>query len=494
MHISIPIDGTVELINMTELSPLISKCQIKVCYVGQNRNHTSLSKEVIAEMGKFLPGSPIVGFYNQENGDFEEHNRNLEIEDGKLKLVDATRPYGFVDSTAQVWFQTFLDDDGVEREYLLTEGYIWTESYPEAKRIISEGNNQSMELFSDSVKGSWSGEKNSKDRFFIINEALIERLCVLGQDVEPCFEGAQIKAQFSLEDEFVEFKNKMFAMISELKEALNEGGKTVFTTYAVEIGCHLWDNIWNALVKKFSCFYQDYIIEGIFEEDNSQKFIVLQKRSDMTYCRIDFSYDDSGFALAEDMTDVVKDFLPVERQFVLEDVEAYAAKIEGKTDKENLVQIEKDIEEPAQDYAEKCSKCGKPLEECSCKEYNLEEIPEYIELNQAYTALKQENESLAAELAELKTFKLSIERKEKEVMINSFFMLSDEDKKDVLTNIDNYSLDEIESKLAVICVRNKVSFTLEEDETQPSLSFNLDSISDTTPAWVKAVKEVESKM
>ena len=43
-------------------------------------------------------------------------------------------------------------------------------------------------------------------------------------------------------------------------------------------------------------------------------------------------------------------------------------------------------------------------------------------------------------------------------------MLSDEDKKDVIENIDKYSLDEIEAKLSVICFHNKVSFKNEDEE------------------------------
>ena len=41
-------------------------------------------------------------------------------------------------------------------------------------------------------------------------------------------------------------------------------------------------------------------------------------------------------------------------------------------------------------------------------------------------------------------------------MINeTFYMLSDEDKKEVIENIDSYSLDDIEAKLSILCVRNK---------------------------------------
>ena len=76
-------------------------------------------------------------------------------------------------------------------------------------------------------------------------------------------------------------------------------------------------------------------------------------------------------------------------------------------------------------------------------------------------------------------------------MINSFYMLSDAEKKDVVENIDKYSLDDIEAKLSIICVRNKVNFNLDDDkEESSSLTFNLDatSIEDAnTPAWIKAV-------
>jgi hypothetical protein len=55
-------------------------------------------------MANSLPGSPIVGYYNEATGDFEEHNRMIDISGGKIKFKDTTRPYGFVDLNAKVWF------------------------------------------------------------------------------------------------------------------------------------------------------------------------------------------------------------------------------------------------------------------------------------------------------------------------------------------------------------------------------------------------------
>ena len=78
---------------------------------------------------------------------------------------------------------------------------------------------------------------------------------------------------------------------------------------------------------------------------------------------------------------------------------------------------------------------------------------------------------------------------------NTFFMLSDEDKKDVIENIDKYSLDEIEAKLSVICVRNKVNFDLEDNnkKLEGPTTYTLDNgnFDEAVPAWVSAVLKVQ---
>jgi hypothetical protein len=98
---------------------------------------------------------------------------------------------------------------------------------------------------------------------------------------------------------------------------------------------------------------------------------------------------------------------------------------------------------------------------------------------------------------ELRAFKENIESKQKDDLIGQFYMLSDEDKKDVIENKAKYSLEEIESKLAVICFKKKVNFNLDnssenEDkkkETEiPVTTFNVDNREDSTPDWIKAVE------
>lgn len=447
MHISIPVDHTIEFINVTEVSPLISKCQIKVCYVGQNRNDTYISHEVAEELGRKLPGSPIVGYFNQENGDFEGHNREIEINDGKFAVIDTTKAYGFVDINAKVWFQKFIDDGQDEREYLVTEGYIWTEIYPESKRIVEgAGNNQSMELNQESVKGSWSGSVNSDNRFFIINEAVIEKLCILGENFEPCFEGAQIKNHFSLETQFEELKNTMFMMINEIKQTLNKGG----------------------LSSKMTEEIMDPIVEETPEVVEQPE--VVEEPA------------------AEPVEEIVESEVPQEEEPAAPEIP------EDNTDESTLDETENNVEEEIISQEEPVVE-----EDNSAAEYQAL-LEEHQTLQQNYAALEQTHNELLTEIESLRAFKLGKDREAKQAMINSFCMLADEDKAEVTANIDTYTLEDIEAKLAVICVRKKVNFSLDTDnnDQEKVITYNLNN-NDTnnfedTPAWVKAVKEVARNM
>ena len=76
MNTSIKLNTPCELVNVHSLSPFVSKVQIKVCWVGDepNRNGSVITKEAALKMAQTLPGSPIVGYFNESRQDFEEHN------------------------------------------------------------------------------------------------------------------------------------------------------------------------------------------------------------------------------------------------------------------------------------------------------------------------------------------------------------------------------------------------------------------------------------
>lgn len=408
MYTSLPAQDACEFITYPTINPLVSQCQIKVLYVGENRNGTVISKAVAVEMGKKLPGSPIVGYYNKEDQDFEGHNKDIEWNGETYDIIDMTKPYGFIGENAHVWFQKFQDEDGVIRDYLLTEGYIWSGIYPESQRIIDKGNNQSMELDKDTLQGNWGISNQNNGRVFIINDATIIKLCILGENFEPCFEGAQItgSAQFgeySLQNDLSKLREAIAAMSKQIQE---------------------------------------------YERSSQMEDQVIQEQE----------------------------------QEVIETPEA-----------ENFEKIK---DNPIQDEQQKSEET---VEE---PQYSLEEIPEYIQLKadfeqlqNDYSVLKEENEALVTTNQQLNEFKLSVEKKDKQAMIDSFYMLSAEDKQEVQNNIDNYSLNDIEAKLSIICVRNKVDFSLndkeDEKEKEAPIIFSLDPTVNNSdiPEWIQAVKE-----
>ena len=342
---------------------------------------------------------------------------------------------------------------------MVTEGWLWTGQYPECKRIIEKGNNHSMELDEDTLNASWSKDKNDRPQFFIINEAVISKLCILGEECEPCFEGSSItesKIQFSFEDGF---KEKLFSMMKELTDLLNEGGAKVFNRYAVEIGDALWSSLYSYLEETFpdgnNNYCSMYRIDGIFEE-GEQKFAVIQNRTDMKYYRLNFSLTEE-LAVAETLIEITKSYTPAEEpQFALADIEAYEVEYAKKKNKpEEEDKDEKDDQKKSDDKSEgsdqssesddedddeekkkkkkfakesddekKCSECGKPVSECTCeddkkKTYSLEDISEYQELLAKYSALEAQyneivatNETLKNDINSLTQFKKEIERKD----------------------------------------------------------------------------------
>ena len=142
-----------EFINLqpNDINPMMSKCEIKVFYLGKNRNSTAIDKPTAQAMAKTLRGAPIVGYYRPDKGDFFDHGDQVIYDGEGIHFQNLTKPYGFVAPDAEVWFQEFeeYDENGqsVLRTYLMTTGYLWTGQYQEAQQVFMDGGKpHSMEL------------------------------------------------------------------------------------------------------------------------------------------------------------------------------------------------------------------------------------------------------------------------------------------------------------------------------------------------------------
>ena len=268
-----------------------------------------------------------------------------------------------------------------------------------------------MELEEKTLDGHWATDNNSGVDFFIINDAVFSKLCILGDEVEPCFEGSavtspEVSKNFSITREF---EQTLFTMMNELKDALSSKG-------------------------------------GL---DMPEEFTEQTETA-----------EENATAEAEVVEDNFTDNSAAE-----ESIETGSGEFEEKDDDKD------DSNDSNLDFSE------------SATEENEEPSSEYS-LEEEFAALKEEAQALRAECEELRAFKLKIEDEQKDALINSYYMLSDEDKREIMENKSSFTLDEIKSKLAVIYVEKNVDFStldgqpekdhevVEEDD--PITTFSLD--------------------
>lgn len=444
-----------EFINLEQdaINPGISRCEIKVFYLGENRNHSYIDKNVAIQMANSLPGTPIVGAYRQDIEDFGDHGEVIHIEDGEITFSCKTIPYGFVAPDAQVWFQKFVDIDefgnDIEREYLMTTGYLWTDQYPEVMQCITEGKGQSMELDGKTLDGHWATNNNTGIEFFIINDAIFTKLCILGDDVEPCFEGAsvtspEVSKNFTKDENF---SRTLFSMMNELKFALQNKG-----------GSDMPENIEQVEVEETA----EDVVEEIEE----------------TTEEVEDSTEDSAEEEGEDSDD------SEDEEFACG---TKKKKYEDKKDDEEESPVEEEEDKPVSEEEDEKKKKNPPTQN------SLDEVAE----------LKQTIADMQEELSALREFKLQQENLKKDALINKYHMLSDEDKAEVIAHKVEYTCEEIEEKLALIYVKKNVDFSTldgkpeieEEDSVDPILSFSLDSeTAGFVPPMVNALRRAKQNM
>lgn len=443
-HQSIATINSPQFINLSplEINPLMSSCEIKVLYVGKNRNGSYISKEVATEMAKTLRGAPIVGYYKKDKQDFADHGEQLILDDEGFHFNCLTKPYGFVSPDSKVWFQDFEDFDefgnSIVRTYLMTNGYLWTGQFEQANQVLKDGGKpHSMELDENTLQGHWSTDIKEDMEFFIINDAIFSKLCILGDDVEPCFQGSavtvpQVSASFTLDDDF---KHSLFEMMKELKYAL-KGGNTV--------------------------------AEAEKNVPETQETEAPETGASTEFTETEQTGAEESSVVESEATEVTESESTFEKK-------------------------DEEEEKPAEEEAD-------GSEESESEKDDEEDKKKYSALEEKYTALQTDFAALEEEVKGLRQFKAEIEDKQKTELIAQFYMLSDADKQEVIDNKANYSLDEIKSKLAVICFEKKVNFNLEtssenEDskkETENTVTtYNVATTEDSIPDWVK---EVESTM
>ena len=298
-----------------------------------------------------------------------------------------------------------------------------------------------MELDSSSLQGHWATDNNLGVDFFIINDATFSKLCILGDNVEPCYEGAsvtspEVSKNFSKD---TDFQQTLFSMMNDLQTALNSKG-----------GLNMSEN---ELINESA---------ETVEEQTELEPEFTEAPADET---------------AEELAPADEEFVETES---VDDTDAADEFVDKKKEEEDDSD-DKDEEESDEPADEDDDDEKKPANQHSLEEFE---------------ALQAELDSLRAEVEELREFKLNVENQQKDALIASYHMLSDEDKAEIIAHKSEFSLDEIKAKLAVIYVEKNVNFDMidgqeevEDNDPTPAMTFSLDEeASEGVPAFIEALR------
>lgn len=205
-----------------------SKVKIRIAYSGENRNGSYISREAFEKSAYSLKYSPIVGYYIEEDSQFDGHTQKMTIQGDEIKVETLTRPYGVVsgEESDKPHWESVTEEDGTVREYFTCYGYLWSGRYSELESINNGNYSQSMEIIVND--GYW----DETDNLYHIEDFTYDGLCILEREI-PCFESSTISLNFSKK----EYEDEYKTMISELKKfTLNtlEGGDVMEDNAIVE--------------------------------------------------------------------------------------------------------------------------------------------------------------------------------------------------------------------------------------------------------------------
>lgn len=398
---------------------VLSKARCRIFYKGSNRNGTFITDEFANELISTLHYVPIKGIYNGE--DFTDHGNSRE--DGQI--------YGIVPETNNFAWEQHLDEDGVERTYACTDVLLFTSLYPEASTIIGKG--QSMELYEPSLQ--YHSTIFQGQKYIVFEHGSFLGLQVLGDNVEPCFEGASF---FSLQESIrstIE-KIKEFTKLSEESEM-------------PQINFKLSDDqkyrgLWILLNPNYceeGDWTVDYSICEVFDD-----YALAVNLETGSYERIYYTKDDETDSIeindrvkvfVIDVTENEKNTLDTLRKLNGDTYELVSENLtNAETNAKACEEYNAKIDEMTQTIATLNTEAESETEKYAALE------GQYNELNTQYSALAEENSSL-------KDYKQNVENQHKEAVIAEYAdKLSEEVIDAYKAKLDEYTVEDLDMHLA----------------------------------------------
>lgn len=301
------------------------KVKVFLMHLGLNYNQSIFDKEAVEAAIPTLEYIPIVGFIERngatDENDFAGHQYIIVKDENGVRRKYIGHAYGVIKSSADnnAHFEMRMCDDGVEREFLVVDGLMWS-MFEDSAEIMNRDliKGHSMELFDKGIEGY-----EDEDGNFHFEKFSFRAACVLGDTKEPAMQNSTVEVQFTMKDfarDFmVEIQNELddkYNLFLNYEKDKKEGGNETMPNENKDFTMSVMQQFENiaAIVKEHETFrdrWGDSIARYQLVDIQDNQAIVIDRADNYRYY---------GFTFTVNGDDVTIDFTSgVRKKIVYED-------------------------------------------------------------------------------------------------------------------------------------------------------------------------------
>lgn len=418
----------------SKFNDTISRGRARIFYTGQNRNRTYITEEFGKQLIDTIPYSPVKGIWEESEEDYTNHGKSR----------DEGRIYGVVPSDYNFDWEEHIDEDGVTRTYACVDVLLYTALYPEASEIL--GKSLSMEIYPPSIKGDW--EMIEGQKYFKYTAGHFLGLQVLGDAVEPCFEGAAFY-------ELLKDLKDVYAALEQYQLTL-EGGKKEMPALNFKLSDReKYDALWEKLNPEYTeegNYTVNVNICDVFDD-----YALCYDLESHDYFRQYYQKDENGVELGDKA-----------KVYILEvSEEEYAALTRMREANEgSFTKVEENFNKALTDV-DTLTTDNSTLAEAAGKVEGLETT--IATLEQEKSEQETRINTLTQELDGLHEFKNEVQNKEKQEILNKYApKLDDAIVETYSAKLGEYTAKDLEKDLSYELVQaNPAIFNVEREPAVP---------------------------
>lgn len=259
--------GTICFNNDDKSTDGLIPVHLQACHTGKNINTSNIDDEVAIAALPSFSNRPILSYIHEVNGQDEFYSHNIhEDEDGNIVYDEV--PVGIIPESCEA---KLVYDEDKGKKYVEVDGYLF-EEYSKAPEILEREGECSVSVELAIREFSY----NAKEKFLDIEDFYFSGVTILGKTpegdtVKPGMEGSNIKLS-----DFSQKNNSLFADYSEKFKEIDEKLEQLLSHFSTdsEEGGNTMNKL-KELLEKYGKKVEEinFSYEGLSDEELEAKFI-----------------------------------------------------------------------------------------------------------------------------------------------------------------------------------------------------------------------------